>query len=725
MSLGEKEMVEVTSTSTARMNLRGAMDVIKKSKHPLTPLYEAITNSIEAISLRKLSNDETPLITLMLHFTGLINEVNELEKIEIVDNGAGFTPTSYERFLEFFDKSKGYDNKGTGRLQFLHRFNKIEVESVYEVQGELHQRSFTCSANNFIQSETDDVCSPSTEFLTKITLSECTVEGEEKAFFDGLTVEEIIREVKKHFLLRFYLDTQKEDLTAPKITVVFVKDGEKVGSQSLVAENIPDPQETGEIKVPYLKIVDAKADKIAWKKVEGREEVISWAHFKVPEDELENNDVFLCSKDMPIQALPFKQIKRKESIDGFKYLTAFYGEVLDRPENVSDTVDCFKFPIKKDIEASVSDLFFDAEEEFLFFDSIKEKVNGVIPNIYQTIFDLRSQQEKDIENIARAHGIPIEVALKAKINLTDNEQVITEKIYAEQSNVLAEKGFQAKKLHESLNELNPTSDNYQEELGNKVIELSALIEEQNKEELSRYIIRREMVADILKKILAEELDYQTRPKEQGQQKDKEGLVHDLIFKRKSSDTSVLNDLWILNEEFLHFDGCSELQLDQIKDGNGEKLLTNIPKDIINELDLKTKRRPDIFLFVEEGKCVLIELKAPDVDMSDHLNQMTKYCNLIANYSNRKFNRFYCYLIGEKINPRTDLPGDYEETVNGDWLKADLPIRSFDKNRDTIARSQIEVVLLSSLYTRAHRRNKSFADKLGLPDLLRSQDSENE
>lgn len=700
------------------MNIGGAMDLIPKSKYPLTPLFEAITNSLEAISQRDLPDDEKPKITVTLHFTGLLDEVNELLKIEIEDNGAGFTPENYKRFEEFFDKSKGYDNKGSGRLQFLHRFDEVQIDSKYQVDGVTRQRTFTCSQKYFSQGAEDQICDEPESILTKVTLFGGNFEGEEKLFFDELKIDELIKEIKRHFLLRFYLDDKKEEMNVPIISIIFMKEGEEIDNKILTSENLPKPFETGVIQVPYLKVEDSKADKISWNKVKDKSETINWAHFKVPENDLEKNHVYLCSKDMPVQSLVFKQIKKNESVEGFKYLTAFYGDILDNSENVSDAVDRFCFPDKKETEASISDdLFFNEDEEFLFIDSIKEKVNGVIPSIYKDVFNLISEQEKDVEAIAKAHGIPIDVAKNTKINLTDNEQAITKKIYAVQSDGLAEKGFQAKKLHESLKELNPTSERYQEELESKVADLSALIEEQNKEELSRYVIRREMVADALKIILEEGLDYQTRPKIKGKNKEKEGLVHDLILKRKSSDTSVLNDLWILDEEFLHFHGCSDLPLNQIQDSEGNNLLEDISDDKIKEFGLNLARRPDIFLFAEEGKCVIVELKAPDVDLTDHLNQMTKYCNLIANYSKQKLERFYCFLIGEKFNAAIDLPGDYEETVNGDWLKANTPIKSIGQNRDTIATLQIEVVKLSSLQMRAHRRNQSFAEKLKLPNLL--------
>ncbi|PCI83828.1 MAG: hypothetical protein COB24_14985 [Hyphomicrobiales bacterium] len=706
----------MANSTAALMNLSGAMDLIGKSQNPLTPLYEAITNSLESISQRDYPDDEPPQITISMKFTGLLDEIKKLQEIEIVDNGVGFTSDSYSRFVEFFDKSKGYDNKGTGRLQFLHRFEKIRIESVYEDEGKKFKRECLCSIRQFVQNEQNNECDEDTEFLTKVCLSTPSLNSEESTFFNDLELGQLLQEIKNQFLLRFYLDTQKEGLVMPQISIVFEKNGREIARQSLEANDILVPESTGEIFVPYVKIVNAHADKIEWAPIKDKNENIKWAHFKIPEDDLRKNGVYLCSKDMPVKELTFRQIKKDESVDKHRYLTAFYGDVLDKPENVSDTVDSFKFPSKKETETQVHDLYFDENEEFLFFEDIKDQVNSAMPSIYEKLFKLQENQIKDIESIAKAHGIPLVIALKAKINLTDNEEVITKKIFTEQATRLAEKGYKAKMLYESLSELNPTADDYQEELENKTIELSALIEEQNKEELSRYILRREMVAGVLKKILEEKLDYQTQPRPKGKNRDKEGLVHDLIFKRKSTDSSVLNDLWILNEEFLHFEGCSELEIRQIKDSSGKKLLENIPEGKIEELGLKTDRRPDIFLFAEEGKCVLVELKAPDVDLSDHLNQMTKYCNLIANYS-QKFDRFYCYLIGEKINPSVDLPGDYVETVNGDWLKSDLPIRSFDKNRDIIASSQIEVIQLSSIYSRAHRRNKSFADKLGLPDLL--------
>ncbi|MEK6745858.1 MAG: hypothetical protein AABY33_02345 [Pseudomonadota bacterium] len=124
-------------------------------------------------------------------------------------------------------------------------------------------------------------------------------------------------------------------------------------------------------------------------------------------------------------------------------------------------------------------------------------------------------------------------------------------------------------------------------------------------------------------MILQELDYQNTNPIKGKKKDKEGIVHDLIFKRRSKNTDPLNDLWILSEEYVHFDGCSELALNKITDSSGQNLLRHISDEELEKHGVKTDRRPDIFLFASERKCVLIELKAPDVDLSSHLQQMIR------------------------------------------------------------------------------------------------------
>jgi hypothetical protein len=705
--------------SKAFINLSGAMDLIKMSKNPLAPIYEAMTNSLEALAQRTCDNKIAGEIEVQFYFSGLLEDSKELEQVVIIDNGIGFTDENYNRFREFFDKSKGYDNRGTGRLQYLHRFHRIKVDSVFESEDVFYRRTIDCNRSNFIGGENlvlvENVSIPQT------TVSLCKHHSSgstEHEYFSNLTIDEIASAIKSHFLLRFYLDTQKDGFEAPKVSVVFFKGDEKIDGRTIDPNSISKPKAEGEIKVPYMRLTNTNDNKPELEAIAGRYEIIKWAHFALAEEELGKNGIYLCSKDIPVQSIRFEQLKKNENLNGKHFLTAFYGDVLDDSSNVSDSVDSFTFPNRKEVERMSDDLFLDPSAEFLVIDSIHEQVNKAIPGIYKDVIDVQHEQLKDVEAIAKAHGIPIGVIGKVKISLSDNEKAITKKLYKAQSDELAEKSYKAKQLFESLKQLDPTATDYQKHIYGKTAELSGLVEEQNKEELSRYIIRREMVTDILQKILSEELEYQNALKVTGKNKDREGLIHDLIFKRKSKHTKGLNDLWILNEEFMHFDGCSELPLNQIETSDGELLFKDVPKELIQSLDLRLTKRPDIFLYANEEKCLLVELKEPNEDLSNHLNQLTKYCNLIANFGAKKISSFHCYLIGEKINPITDLDGDYKETVNGDWIRPNISIVTMDAKRNTIANAQIEVIKLSSIHDRAHRRNQSFAEKLGIPELLR-------
>ena len=707
-------MSKVVNTS-----FQGLMDSFKKSKYPLAPVYEAITNALEAIFQKEYKNSEKPEITITFDFAGLL-EGQPLNYISVKDNGIGFNTANFNRFETLLDKSKGYNNRGSGRIQYFHRFGRINIESYYEESGKYYKRSFSCNTGQFTYDRKNETDEEKHSSGTIVTMLCGDALGNDKEYYDSLKITDIISDLKRHFLLRFYLDVEEGKGKAPIINIIFSKNPEKQEINTVKPEDMPKPSSKGEVKVSYLKLKDPKSKDIEWQPIADKDETVKWAHFKLADNDLSHNAVYLCSKGISVEPISYDAIKKNEAISGHHYLTVFYGDVLNKDTNVNDAVDSFCFPDKKYVEECIKegDLYL-PNQEFLFYDTIKEEVNEVIPTIYKDIINLKQTQDAAIEEIARRHGISLEIALKAKINLSDNEQKITEKLYKAQAKYLSEENQKIRKIFNELNKLNPTSENYQKELEDKSKELLGMIPRQNQEELGRYVIRREMVAEVLKKILAQELDYQKEKAGEGKKKDKEGLIHDLIFKRKRKNSDPLNDLWILSEEYVHFDGCSDLPLNKIEYAKDKKLLKNISQEQFTKYGLKDLRRPDIFLYAEEGKCVIIELKQPLEDLSNHLNQMTKYCNLIANFSEIKIEKFYCYLIGENISPN-DLPGDYDSTVSGDWIKTNLPIRSFEEGKEDvrIASSQIEVIKLSSIHARANRRNKSFADKLGLRELLK-------
>lgn len=710
----------MTSTPP-RLSLDGILDFISRSRRSLAPVFEAVSNALEAIAERQQTVAERGQITLRLYYAGLLDEEQTLERIEIEDNGVGFDQPNYERFGTFLDRSKGYNNRGSGRVQFLHFAERIEVTSTFEEAGKAYTRHFFCSPKTYITEPSVAAAPPSTPIRTTVAMSGFMLGKDAKALFDSLSLTELRNAIKSHFLLRLYLAKAANSQLATSFRFELFKKGRLADSMALTPDDIPTP-ETGDIKVHYVKLKNTKADAVEWITQPLHTEQLHWAHFKLSADEIAENGVVLCSKETEVDRLRVEGLKKSEAVDGHRFLTAIHGSVLDKPGNVSHTVDRFTFPTRSDTErAAREDLFFEPEREFLFLDDIEQAIEDALPGIYSDLYARKEELSKDVEAIARAHGIPLEVARSTKISFSDTEEQITEKIFKRQAESLAQQSIKIKKLFDELETLNPTDADYQAELEQRTSELLGLIPEQNKQELSRYIIRREMVAKVLGMIVNEKLAPPPASRKGAKGKklrlDREGFIHDLLIKRKTGTASGPNDLWVLNEEFVHFEGFSDLLIDQIRDGKGNKILRPISKEVLDTYRIKPSRRPDIFLFAEEAQCILIELKAPDVDLSDYLGQLERYCNLIANFSVAPITRFYCYLIGENFSPM-DIAGNYRKNVHGDWVRrTDYKIMRYEDGRqdEEIGEAHMEIIKLSAIHTRALRRNKSFADRLGISD----------
>jgi hypothetical protein len=95
--------------------------------------------------------------------------------------------------------------------------------------------------------------------------------------------------------------------------------------------------------------------------------------------------------------------------------------------------------------------------------------------------------------------------------------------------------------------------------------------------------------------------------------DREGLVHDLLIKRKTGAAAGPNEPLGAQRRACPLRGVSDVPIAQIRDAKDNKVLKAISKAVLETYRIKPGRRPDIFLFAEEGQCILMELKAADVE----------------------------------------------------------------------------------------------------------------
>jgi len=445
------------------------------------------------------------------------------------------------------------------------------------------------------------------------------------------------KDVLNRFLLRLWLGITKDRLTFEIHTFI---DKNKLDNFIFDESNIPSPDKVEKIVIDTeqakISLDENKSIKIEWASIEPRNE-LSISRFKLANKDVDNNGIYMCSKNIVVEPFKFSSVRKNATFKGFRYLTSISGDLLNDPLYINQAVDGFKFPSKKKLEAELRDgslPLFNQELRYIFGDEIKNKISGGLSIVYSDVEGLREEREKKIAILARQYGISKEDAEESNIQLNDSEEEATEKLFETQAKRFAKQNIEIHKTYTKLKKLetqnlNPTSEQYRTRFGELSNKLLEKIPQQNKDELVRYIIRRDMVVELLKLALNKDLAIQkewTEKKAKGEKvrQDQEGVIHDIIFKRRMKGVS--NDLWILNEEFVHFDGCSDIELEKLE-VNNEKLLQD---GIVIDEALETvginkerylKQRPDIFLFPEEGKCILVEFKAFDVEVSDYCDQI--------------------------------------------------------------------------------------------------------
>lgn len=724
-----------------KITIEDSCSIVKKAKSPFSPIKEAITNAMDSIVKRQESGISfIPKISVILNFIekkDLYNPENSkylLSSISIVDNGEGFIQKNIERFKNLGERSKGLNNRGTGKVQLFCRFKQIDIESIFYEDNKWKKFTSTWKRNgdytdsiSYIGKENDN--------KTTVMMSYLINDKEHEYYGEYLKdIENLKRDILKNFLLRLWLGSSS---TNQSIEIKTMINEHEKDSFIYNEKTIPVPDKEDTIKIHTQKAdiyKDTKGKiKVTWLSTEPSY-TLNFYRFKLNASEINENGVYICSKNIVVEPFSFSAVKKTANFDGARYISCVSGNLLDASDNVSQSVESFNFPLKREVEKDLKEEtgeLFNQENIFVFWDEIKEKINLVLEKNYSDIQGLKESREKDILKIAARYGISSDIVDEADIEFNDTEEKTIEKLFQAQARKFAKENIEIRHTYEELNNLelqnlDPTSNDYKDKFRAVSQKLLQKIPQQNKDELTRYIIRRDMVVKLLGLALKNELAIQKDWKDKKARgidvkRQKEAIFHDLIFRRKMK--GMPNDLWILNEEFVHFDGYSDIELENLV-VNGEKLLQdNIDiyealKSVGIEKDTYLKQRPDIFLFPEEGKCILIEFKAPDVDLSEHTNQISRYATLIANYSRRpkQFTQFFGFLIGEEIDLVNLDRSLWKKVPFGNYrIYPNKEILSIGEVETTIANIYQEIIPFSEIAKRAKIRNKSFAEKLGIEE----------
>lgn len=684
---------------------KAEIDSIKKNPDCLHPVYEAITNSLESFDNSK---DDSRYIKLSFYRDGqLLDGVKKLSSIVVEDNGVGLDEKNFERLCTLRQNTKGKNNKGTGRIQFLHHFSKTLIESVYEENSTLFERKVTLSKSDVFLSNNAFLYFEEPQRIqnghrhTTVKFIE-SLDDKDEEYLNNLDIKTLKDAIIKHYISFFC--SQKEFL--PRMSLHFFIDGKEECSETIEAGDIPEIDSSLEFDVA-CKTVENKQIKI----VTGKTENFGIQTFKIEESVQDQNQFFLVSKG-EISANKIKaSISPKESYDGYRYLFLITGDYLDNHDTDARGEVCIKSEADLKKCARENELFC---ESVITLDDLMCCAEREINNHYSVFKVQREEKNNRIKELEKTFLLDSGIvdAVLPDVLSGDSDEKILERIYKVESERDAEKDAYLMKQKGKIQELNPLDKDYSknlQEIANDMLKNTPLL---NRVNLSKYVARRKIVLDVFQMVLSNEL----KCVQDGKRID-ENVLHNLLFRQQSTNSQE-SDLWLINEDFIYFSGTSEIKLDSVQ-VNGEPLFKENLS--LEELAYKEKcredagkKRPDILLFPEEGKCLIIELKAPDVNVSEYLNQANSYASLINNLSNEKykFHSFYAYLIGENVD------ADDVRDKDGDFFYAShlgYVVRPAKKIAGRFNRQDgwlyMEVLKYSTLLERAMLRNKIFIEKL--------------
>jgi hypothetical protein len=679
----------------------GVLHDIKKSKTALQPIFECFTNALEAIKIKQKSvPNHKGEILLQIYASETTIQSTEFNGLTITDNGIGFNDEEFKRFNTYKLTNKGFKNLGSGRIQYIHHFDTTTIKSIFEKDGKFFEREFVVSKREDFLKQNAIVkhrfCRESTSKETKTIVAFSTL-LENSDIYNGLNEYTLKERILERYIHYFCFNKTK----LPKITIEFYIQSVLKGKSTIYHSEIPSIDKSEVIPLQY-----SIKSKTGIEKIDKTEDFCIDA-FKIPKNLLKENKLNLVSKGEVIEEsdVTLQSLSGGDIIKGHKYLFLVASNYIDaRDTNLRGVLN---IPTKNSFE---KDLF--ANQEEILLEDIQEELNNSINTMYPEIEEVKQKHQEGFAKLKEMFLLDDETAKEISVSINDSETEILKKFYEAEAKRAASIDAAIKESFDNLEKLDTRNPNYEEELEKEINRLVLSIPLQNKKTLTHYVARRKLVLDLLDKILDRKLHVQ-------QQKENydEALIHNLLF-QKGSLNPEKSDLWIINEDFIYFKGSSEKQLSQLEI-NGkkvfkEKFSAEEERYLASLGENRKIKRPDVLLFPEEGKCIIIEFKAPHVNPKDHLTQIDTYANLIRNYTHDQFQiaTFYGYLLGESIEPR-DVRGavsTFEESYQFDYLfRPSAKVTGFDDRKD--GSIYTEVIKYSTLLKRARQRNKIFIEKL--------------
>ena len=507
----------------SKINIDRIVKDIKIRSTVLTPIIEAVCNSIDAIGDSRTDGE----INIVVKRDGQTSfdiegsqSKGDIIAVDIIDNGEGFNSInrdSFDTFRSGLKMNKG--GKGFGRFMYLKYFNRVSIESVYCCDEGFRKRTFVFGhSNEIIEHETDDLLEDE-GITTGTTLHLSSIKSRE--FDKGLDV--IARKLVERLLVFFATGGNH----TPTIRIM-----EEDGSENIVLNQYVESN-SGICQIGETKTINIQGRTQAY--------LFSVKVYKIYFSAITNKICLTANmREVTENSLhsyvpEFKETMFEITEDGQQknYTVKVYvqGEYLD--DNVTTERDGFYFGKDDDLLSELSERTIYKEAAAI----AKEYFSLAIRERFE-------EKKKKVEHY---------VFKSAPWNKTMLNDVDMESIPVGISDFDLEMLFQKRKFEKeqqariAVNELISKSNEQQEEktddMEKEIKSILALVTEGQKNDLAHYVCQRKRVIDLYDEL---------RKRMDNGKAHKESELHNLFFPMIKNDREVdyeSNNLWLLDERF--------------------------------------------------------------------------------------------------------------------------------------------------------------------------------
>ena len=368
-------------------------EIKKKSHEPLQPLFEAFTNAIKSIRIlnsqdpSKKIRDAEIIISIYLT-SGLLSQEDgkyEFQKFIVKDTGVGFNDTEWNRFITLKDNRKNFNNKGTGRIQYLHFFDNTKIISQYKNDNYFFERVITLSkCNEFLnknaiirldkQEKINNIAATGSQVVFERPLME-----KDGDYYSQLSSKSLKNDLIHHYLVWFCENRNN----LPRIGIQLFHDGKMTSTDIISDIDIPKPDKQTDIQVFYRQLNTDNLEKAI------NSENFIMRIFKISDKELLQNQLYLTSKGEIAQNIDFYSINPKESIENNKFLCLLSSLYIDARD--SDVRGNIYIPSLKELRRKgfSSELF---EDKIVVLDDIEFEANNKLCQLYPEISVLKQKK---------------------------------------------------------------------------------------------------------------------------------------------------------------------------------------------------------------------------------------------------------------------------------------------------------------------------------------------